>query len=359
MRDDKNYVEKPADFVFQVSIVNVSEYNNGNKEMSEIYLTLPQQANDIETAFEEIGLPPDAKPGQYFVNDCTCILKSLNPLMDMHTDIRELAEAAKQLDTLDGFNMLKLNAIMESGAAFETLAEVKEFTYNRDYYNLELDVSDHTELGLSCIYKSGAFDTIPDYYKDAINPTAFGKYIAEAERGVFTSKGYLYPSGDEWQAADLPDFKPKPLVRGADERTIDTTEHFAADLDSFYRNVSVEYSQMYGDEIQARYHIAALVQTGRTAELKEQICNIQKEYYLDNADVQPFLKRIENFERCKGNYLTNAEMQVEQNYNQIDGIINNEPPEQEKPSIKEQLQHTKNEQGEKPPKPPQKPEPEL
>lgn len=324
--DSMVFVEKPGDFVFGVRVVNASEYDNGNRETSDIYLELPKQANYIENALEEIGLPPDAKPGQYFIDDCNCILKSLNPLIDIHSDIYELADIAKQLDTLDGFQMLKLNAIMESGAAFESLAEVKEFTYNRDYYNLELDVSNHTELGLSCIYKSGIFDMIPDYYKDAINPAAFGKYIAEAERGIFTTKGYLYPSGDKWQAVDLPDFKPKPLVHGADERPIDTTEHFAADLDSFYRGISNEYANMYDDEINARYHIAALVQTGRTAELKEQICNMQKEYHLDNADVQPFLKRIENFEHCKGNYLANAEMQVEQNYNQIDGIINNEPP---------------------------------
>lgn len=323
--DSLIFVEKPADFVFRLRVVNASEYDNGNKETSDIYLELPQQANYIETALEEIGLPPDAKPGQYFIDDCACILKSLNPLVDIHSDIYELADIAKQLDTLDGFNMLKLNAIMETGAAFENLAEVKEFTYNRDYYGFELDVSDHTQLGLSCIYKSGVCDNMPDYYKDAINPTAFGKYIAEAERGFFTSKGYLYPSGDEWQSVELPNFKPKPLTAGADERPIDTIENFAADLDSFCRGMSAEYAQLYDDEIQARYHITALVQTGRTAGLKEQICNMQKEYYLDNADVQPFLKRVKNFERCKGNYLENAEKQTEQNYNHIDGLINNEP----------------------------------
>lgn len=326
--DSMVFVEKPADFIFQISIVNATEYDNGNKKTSEIHLTLPQQANDIETALEEIGLPPDAKPGQYFINDCECVLKSLNPLVDMHTDIHELAETTVLLDKFSGFDMLKLNTIMETGAAFETLAQVKEFTHNRDYYSLEVDIQDSTQLGLDRIYKSGIFDMIPDYCKDAINPVDFGKYIAEAERGVFTSKGYLSLSGDKWQAADLPNFKPKPLVPGADERPIDATEHFAADLDSFYRDMSEEYAGLFDDEIQARYQIAALVQTGRTAELKEQICNMQKEYHLDNADVQPFLKRVENFERCKGNYLANAEMQVEQNYNKIDGIINNEPPKE-------------------------------
>lgn len=294
------FVEKPADFVFQFYLVNASEYESGNKLTSIIYLEFPQQANDIKNAFEKIGLPPDAKPGQYFITECESILKRLNPLMEIHSDIHELADTAKQLDTLDGFNMLKLNAIMESNAKFENLAQVKEFTYNRDYYDIEFDISDHTELGLSRIYRSGACEDMPDYYKDAINPTDFGRYIAEAERGFFASRGYLYQTGEKWRAVDLPDFKPKPLIDGADERPIDTIENFAADFDSFFRGMSEAYAHMFDDEIQARYFMLSLVQTGRTDTLRTRISALQNEYHLDNADVQPLIQRIENFERCKG-----------------------------------------------------------
>ena len=124
-----------------------------------------------------------------------------------------------------------------------------------------------------------------------------------------------------------------------------------------------------------------------------------KAYY---CDVSGF---VEAPEFLKENYLENAEKQIEQNYNQIDGIINNEqpknktltdlhfknntgiisigngstnimisqrmntdtriekfssnePPKQGKSSIKEQLQQAKQEQDKQPPKPPQKPEPE-
>lgn len=126
-----------------------------------------------------------------------------------------------------------------------------------------------------------------------------------------------------------------------------------------------------------------------------------KAYY---CDVSGF---VEAPEFLKENYLENAEKQVEQNYNQIDGIINNEPPKDKppadlhfknnsgiisigngstnimisqrtktdtriekfisneppkppKPSIKEQLQQTKKEQGEQSePKPPRHTPPEL
>ena len=61
------------------------------------------------------------------------------------------------------------------------------------------------------------------------------------------------------------------------------------------------------------------------------------------------------------NYLETAEKQTEQNYNKIDGIINNVPPkDSKKPSIKQQLNQAKKEQGEREDKkPPSHKPPEL
>ena len=61
------------------------------------------------------------------------------------------------------------------------------------------------------------------------------------------------------------------------------------------------------------------------------------------------------------NYLETAEKQTEENYNKIDGIINNEPSEDcKKPSIKQQLNQAKKEQGEREDKkPPSHKPPEL
>ena len=335
------FVEKPADFVFRLRLVNASEYDNGNKDTSDISLEFPAQANEIENALAEIGLPPDAKPGQYFIDDCACILKSLNPLVSVYTDVHELAETAKRLDTLDGFEMMKLNAVMETDAAFENLAQIKEFTYNCDYYDFELDVHDYTDLGLRCIYQSGVCESMPDYYKDAIEPTAFGKYIAEAERGIFTTRGYLHQTGDEWETVELENFKPKPLTVGADEHEIDTTEKFAADLDGYFREYGSEYDEFVDDEIRAKRMLADFIRTGKTAELRERIKAVQEENYIGDEEMEPFLRRIENFERCKG----------------IEYSLENGTLSAAKPSIKEQLRETK--QDKQQPKPPKKSEPEL
>ena len=153
-----------------------------------IWLEFPADIKRIENALEDIGLPPDAEQGQYFIDECQCILKSLNPLVNVRTDIHELAKTAECLDTFDGFQMMKLDAVMQTAAKFNSLAEIREFTHNDDYYVFEMDKDNPTELGLYFIYDSGMLDSLPDHYKDAINPTAFANYIIEAEHGVFTSK---------------------------------------------------------------------------------------------------------------------------------------------------------------------------
>ena len=309
------FVEKPTDVVFRFYLVNASEYDNGNKETSGIWLEFPADIKRIENALEDIGLPPDAEQGQYFIDECQCILKSLNPLVNVRTDIHELAKTAERLDTFDGFQMMKLDAVMQTAAKFNNLAEIREFTHNDDYYVFEMDKDNPTELGLYFIYDSGMLDSLPDHYKDAINPTAFANYIIEAEHGVFTSKGYLYPSGDEWNCKELPFFRPNSLIEDVDDKLIDTTEIFAVDLDSFFRETSDEYSNMFDDVVKAQKHIADYIRTNNTAQVKQIIHGMKKEHHLSEDEIQPYLDRLDNFDKNKG---------IEKDYNFIAVITNAE-----------------------------------
>lgn len=40
---------------------------------------------------------------------------------------------------------------------------------------------------------------LTDDLRAAIDPAPFGRHALEEDCGCFTSRGYLYPSGDEWQ----------------------------------------------------------------------------------------------------------------------------------------------------------------
>lgn len=298
MNDNQNN----SDYIFKAFVVNTSAYDNGYREDSGAWLYFPPHAEDIKSVFDEICLPHDAAGGQYFIDDYVCKIESIKNLFPMHIDIDELAAAAERLNNLDPLDIVKLNAVMETDARFENLEQLKEFTYNREYFDFMLNVCDETELGVFFIYQSGIFD-VPDYMKDAINPTAFGKYVAEAEQGVFTSKGYLALSGDEWQNVDLKDFTPKPLRENSimtDRTDIDTTTKLAADLDGFYRENCSEYADMFDKKDVQVDFLANLLRKGDTKEIRTQLHNMAKEYYLDQKDIQPFLQRVSKLEKCKG-----------------------------------------------------------
>ena len=287
------------DYVFKAFIVNAAEYDNGNKETSGAWIYFPAAPNEIKNTFAEIGLPPDADSGKYFFDDYVCNIKSITPLLPLHADVAELSETAHKLSKLEPHEILKLNALMETGAKFETFEQLNEFIGNVDYFTLIPNIYTESELGTYLIYESGIFD-LPQMYRDAVEPELFGRYISQMEQGVFTAKGYISKSGDEWQPHELKDYVPKPLRRGFPETEIDTIKQLADDLDTLYCAYSPEYAALADNRIRAKNAIANLLRENKTDEVRAQLYNIAREYHIDNTAVIPFHNRIARFEDCRG-----------------------------------------------------------
>lgn len=82
---------------------------------------------------------------------------------------------------------------------------------------------DDAALGWSYLKQQGLTE-IPKGCEGAINPEPFGRYVREQEKGVFTDKGYLVPSGDEWQhdppagKADREERKPSVMEKLQENR---------------------------------------------------------------------------------------------------------------------------------------------
>ena len=146
-----------SDYVFKAFLVNAFEYDNGNKEMSGVWVFFPAKEQELKAAFAEIGLPETAEPGQYFIDDYVSNIDSIKPLLHLDADVSELQETAARLNGLPNYEILKLNAVMETGARFENLAQVREFASNTDYYTLVPEAYTYTELGTYLIYESGIF----------------------------------------------------------------------------------------------------------------------------------------------------------------------------------------------------------
>ena len=312
--------DKLYEYILKGFIVNASEYDNGNKETSGTWISFPAGKDEIKKVLETIGLSENAEQGQYFFDDFKTDIPALIPLLNAYCDLESLQKAALNLDFLDSFNIAKLNAIMETDAKFDNLSQFIEYTYNSDYFDLDFAKSE-TELGLYLIYNSTDFDGFSEYQKDAIDPVTFGRYIAEIEQGVFTQYGYVYKTGKDWTAVDLPDFKPKTL-NGKEEIQKDSTKSFGEDLDKFFRENCEGYSDLVDNVFAATESISNNVRIGNTDYIRSQIKNMQKENYLDNADIAPFMKRLDAFDKAKGKTISKERTQ-------------------EKPSIRKQLADNK------------------
>lgn len=329
--DSMKFTDSPLEYIFKAYIVNSSEYDNGNKETSGTWLYFPPSELDVKSALAEIGLSPDCSSDKYFFDSFKSEIKSIENLLPMHASIEQLTDLSRRLSELDRYEIVILNAVMESGAKFENIEQLREYTFNPAYFNLVFDVSNEAELGISRIYHSGEFDNFEDFEKDAINAAAFGKYFAEATQGTFTAQGFLYKTSYEWRSVSLPDFIPNAVRGGADERLIDTTEIFAVDLDSFFRQSSGEYANLFDDVVRAQNRISACLRSGDTAQVKQMIFGMMKEEHLDISEVEPYLNRVENFEKMKG-------------------ISGRKTRTQEKTSIREQLNDGKTKQSDTPQK---------
>ena len=81
-----------------------------------------------------------------------------------------------------------------------------EFEKNADCFVLEPHVQTMEALGWEYLKEKLTID-LTDDLRAAIDPAPFGRHALEEDRGCFTSRGYLYPSGDEWQHDRKPSIK--------------------------------------------------------------------------------------------------------------------------------------------------------
>lgn len=126
----------------------------------------------------------------------------------------ELAAVAKAIAASSQEDRDLLGAVQESPYRLTTAEQFLEFEKNADCFVLESHVQTMEALGWEYLEEKLTID-LTDDLRAAIDPAPFGRHALEEDRGCFTSRGYLYPSGDEWQH-DRPQEKPadrKPSIK--------------------------------------------------------------------------------------------------------------------------------------------------
>ena len=108
------------------------------------------------------------------------------------------AAVAKAIAALSQEDRDLLAAVQESPYRLTTVEQFLKFEKNVDCFVLEPHVQTMEALGWEYLEEKLTID-LTDDLRAAIDPAPFGRHALEEDRGCFTSRGYLYPSGDEWQ----------------------------------------------------------------------------------------------------------------------------------------------------------------
>ena len=186
------------DYVFKAYVVNTAAYDAGEREDSGAWLYFPPQAGEVQSLFEKIGLPPDASPGQYFMDDYVSHVEGMKNVLPMYGDIQKLSEVAQAVSNLSPEDQHLLAAVQASPYRLTTAEQFREFPDNIDFFVLEPQVKQVEDLGWRYLEQRLDLELSPAL-RAAIDPAPFGRQAIEEERGCFTQYGYLSLSGDEWQ----------------------------------------------------------------------------------------------------------------------------------------------------------------
>ena len=110
----------------------------------------------------------------------------------------ELAAVAKTVAALSPEDRDLLAAVQESPYRLTTAEQFMEFEKNVDCFVLEPHVQTLEDLGWEYLEEKLTID-LTDDLRTAIDPAPFGRHAQKEDRGCFTSRGYLFPTDDEWE----------------------------------------------------------------------------------------------------------------------------------------------------------------
>ena len=179
-----------------------------------VYLTLPTHPFELTDALEQVHAE---KPGYiYWQVDEFYHCDFLAPHLDENMSIFEFDALTEQLSKLDAWQETALDGLLrmqeqkhiEENSGVITAQELLTLAYNTECCQVLADVHADEELGR--FYVENGFredlDALPERVYELLDYAKIGRQMREAEKGVFTPRGYVIQM-DELKP--LPDVQPQ------------------------------------------------------------------------------------------------------------------------------------------------------
>lgn len=158
-----------------------------DKDSRRVWLPLPATKKQFAVARKAV----DPHCRGIVINHYGVKVPGISRYMLAETPLAQVNHLAARLAALDDEQIIKLCAINESEMYFTTVEQLLDYTYTPEKYTLVPDILCEEDLGRRAIGELDPVSFPPEIVKGRIDPLAFGRGIADMEKGEFTSFGYL------------------------------------------------------------------------------------------------------------------------------------------------------------------------
>lgn len=175
-------------------ITNLGKYNEG--ELVGKWHPFPTTKEEIQKTLLSIDV--DGKRyEEFFVTDYETMVDGLYDYLPEYVGLDELNYLANKLAGLDKYELMKLEAVLESGDSATDIKSMINLTESLDCFDFLAGVRDDEDLGYYWIEESGVYDlgdmgNLANY----LDYESFGRDIRFDEGGTFTDEGYIRHTGD-------------------------------------------------------------------------------------------------------------------------------------------------------------------
>lgn len=181
------------DCPFEAYITNLGKYNEG--ALVGEWVKFPTTYDELQKVFERIGIGREYE--EWFITDYDCYVDGLNDILSEYENLDELNYLANKIDDMDRFDYMRFETLIPISDYAHSVKDLINLADNLDKYEIYSDIQDHDDLGRMYIEEYGAME-VPEHLKNHIDYEAYGRDIALDEIGIFTDKGYVRDSGDNF-----------------------------------------------------------------------------------------------------------------------------------------------------------------
>lgn len=169
--------------MIELCVTNLGKYNEG--ELIFARLVLPATSEDIQAAYDEIGVADGTMYEEAFISDYETDINGLE--ISEYASIDDLNDLAEELERLDRYELEAFGAMLDAGLdTDEALQKVKDYEYRM--YDGCYSMTDVAEMYCE---ETGVLDKMPDDLRMYFDFEAFGRDMDINGHFIETDSGYI------------------------------------------------------------------------------------------------------------------------------------------------------------------------